>query len=123
MSKITNALNAAIVAGVTTAVASPTTDATMKDRKQISDAVIAQAGPVIANAANEEPLYQSRVLIGSIVGFIAGCYGLFIDFYDGIPPTTDSLIQQLTVIGGAALVIYGRLVATKPLFSGWGSKP
>lgn len=87
------------------------------DGAQIAADVIKEVAPVIVNKANAEPFYQSRVTIGAIMTLIGGGYALLLDFTDGSLPTPDALTAQLGVIAGAALTLYGRWVAAKPLGS------
>jgi len=81
--------------------------------EKVAPAVL--ASPELQHAMNAEPWIQSRVTIGAVVAIIAGGYGLALDFTDGTLPTVDALVSQLGTIGGAAMVLYGRWVATKPL--------
>lgn len=80
---------------------------------KVAPAVLAT--PELQHALNSEPLIQSRVTIGAVVAIVAGLYGLALDFSDGTLPTVDALVSQAGAIAGAALVLYGRWVATKPL--------
>lgn len=53
--------------------------------------------------------------MGWLVLSAAGTYGLVLDFLDGTLPTAESLTAQVVVIAGAALTLYGRWAAKKPL--------
>jgi len=81
--------------------------------EKVAPAVL--ASPELQHAMNSEPWIQSRVTIGAVVAIIAGGYGLALDFTDGTLPTVDALVSQAGAIAGAAIVLYGRWVATKPL--------
>ena len=81
--------------------------------EKVAPAVL--ASPELQHAMNSEPWIQSRVTIGAIVALAAGGYGLGLDFADGTLPTVDAFVSQLGTIVGAAMVLYGRWVATKPL--------
>ncbi len=81
----------------------------------IAEAVIKEVGPDILNATNNEPWFTSRVTLGAVASIVGGAYGLLLDCLDGTLPTTDSLTAQVVVIGGAALTLYGRWAARRPL--------
>jgi hypothetical protein len=82
-----------------------------------TEKVTKEVAAVVINQTNQEPFYQSRVTIGAIMTLIGGTYALVLDFMDGVPPATDDLTAQATAIVGAAVVLYGRWVAKKPLGS------
>jgi anti-sigma factor RsiW len=71
--------------------------------------------PVIDKLTNNEPWYQSYALVGAGVALVSGLYGLGYDFLDGSIPTPAELTPHLTTVFGSAVVIYGRLFATRPL--------
>lgn len=85
------------------------------DKHELKAEVTKEVAAVVVNQTNQEPFYQSRVTIGAIMTLIGGTYALVLDFMDGVPPATDDLTAQATVIIGAAVVLYGRWVAQKPL--------
>lgn len=107
----------AIADGVNVAVNSPSTDATSKDKPVIAKAVTDALTPIILNATNNEPWYQSRVTLGALATLLGGSYNLVLQFVNHTPPTTDSFIAQATTLAGAAFVLYGRFIAKKPLGS------
>jgi hypothetical protein len=115
MTSIKSAVQAAVVAGVASGVAHPATAAEGKDRKIISDAVMKEVVPLVVNATNAEPWFQSKVTIGAVITLIGGGYGLMLDFLDGVPPTVDSFSAQASTLLGAAVVLYGRWFPGKPL--------
>lgn len=115
MTNLKNAVAAAVITGVSSAVANPATAATGEDREVITRAVLNQVEPIIMNATNQEPFYQSKVTIGAVVTLIAATYGLGLDFTDGIPPSVDSLSAQLGTIAGAVTVLYGRWISNRPI--------
>lgn len=83
----------------------------------IAEAVMKEVGPEILNATNNEAWFSSRVTLGAIAGLLGGGYTLVLDFTDGSMPTPDSFTAQIAVIAGAALTLYGRWVARRPLGS------
>lgn len=80
--------------------------------KPIVDAVT----PIVANATNNEPWFQSRVTIGAIVSIAVpalGALGVSADVVDA-----DQLTALLVALGsliGGAITLYGRWKARKPL--------
>ncbi len=84
----------------------------------IAEAVIKEVGPDILSATNNEPWFASRVTLGAIASLVGGSYSLVLDFFDGTLPTPESLTAQVAVIGGAALTLYGRWAARRPLGCG-----
>lgn len=80
--------------------------------------------PVLANATNQEPLVQSRIVVGGSTGaataiFFIGwqvfLHGSDFGAYDG-----EVMALAGTTLWGAAFALYGRLMpGLKPLFYGW----
>lgn len=74
--------------------------------------------PIVVNATNSEPWYQSRVILGALVGVIAsalGVAGIVID-----EQTRNELVVLIPVListGGSLYALYGRIVGArkKPL--------
>lgn len=72
--------------------------------------------PVLVNQTNNEPWYQSRVIIGSLVaigGGILQLYGYTVSAND--MAMIVELVGQATTFGGSLVALYGRLAARKPL--------
>lgn len=116
MADIQNVIRSAIVAGAAAAAASPSTNATPSDTREIAARVEREVAPVVAHATNSEPWYQSRVTLGSLLGIVAGIVGIF-GYSFGIEDqakVVDLIIALAPVIGGA-LALYGRWAAKKPL--------
>ncbi len=107
-------LKTKMAAAVIATIANPDVPAKSDAAAPIIDAAFKAVGAEIINATNAEPFYQSRVTIGAIMTLMGGSYSLVLDFMDGVPPGVDDLTGQLTAIIGAAVVLYGRWVATKP---------
>jgi hypothetical protein len=120
MSKVRNAIAGAVVAGVTSAVASPSTAAQAADRPIITNAVLQQLEPVIASATNNEPWYQSRVTWGAILGGVAGLLGV-VGKADLLPAELQGRIIDGIIAAGPLIamgvVLYGRWAAKKPIGS------
>lgn len=120
MSDLKNTVLAAVVAGVTSAVANPATAAKQADRPIITTEVLKQVEPLIASATNNEPWYQSRVTWGAILAGVAGVLGIF-GYADLLPEELQGRIID-GVIAAAPLismgvVLYGRHIAKRPLGS------
>lgn len=124
----TNAILKSIIAGAVTAGLQTAATNTNNDLKQadvaavtatVTPAVTKEIGPVIANATNQEPWYQSRVIIGTTVAMvctIAKFAGKEVDLID------QASIVDLVLLGGqlvgGVLALYGRLASgLKPLGS------
>jgi hypothetical protein len=73
--------------------------------------------PEVKFATDGEPWFQSYVTLGSLVALVGGCYGLGYDFLDGSIPTPSELTAHLPGVFGPLLALYGRWVATKPVWA------
>lgn len=110
MSNVKNILAQVIRNEVQKVAADPKTDMTQRDVGK----VVAELAPVIAHATNNEPWYQSRVTIGSIVTIVASvatALGYTVD----VPTWTQLAILVVPPIAGAAYALWGRWVSTKPV--------
>lgn len=117
-SNVQNVIAAAIVAGVSAATASPATTATPADNHVISSSVNAAVAPLIVNATNSEPWYQSHVTIGAIVSIAIPLLSLVGVKADIITPDQlTSIITAAGVVVGGVITLYGRWVAKRPLGS------
>lgn len=118
MSKIRNALLVAAVAGATTAINNPATSATTGDKRIIAESVLKEIEPVVLNATNMEPWYQSRVTWGAILGGVAGMLAVF-GQADLLPAELQGRIIEGIVAAAPLIsmgvVLYGRYVAKKPI--------
>lgn len=117
MTELKNAVTSAVVAGVLKAIKNPDTSAAMRDRPAITDAVLDQVVPIVVNATNAEPWYQSKVTIGAVLTLVTAGYALGLDFADGTPPDVNSFSAQMGTIAGALVVLWGRWLPGKPLGS------
>ncbi|NNM75078.1 hypothetical protein [Enterovirga aerilata] len=81
---------------------------------RIAEAVTPEVKAVVAHATNNEPWHQSRVALGSIGTIVSSGFGLYALWASGV--TNGELYAPLiTAMIGAAIALYGRFVATKPL--------
>lgn len=107
----------AIAEGVKTAVNSPVTDATRPDIPVIAEAAQKAAAPYIDHITDNEPFFQSRVVIGSVMTILGSGYDMILNFTDGTIPTFNEISGPLTAIIGAGFCLYARYGAKKPLGS------
>ncbi len=116
MADIQNVVRSAIVAGVSAAAASPSTNATPSDTAAIASRVAHEVIPVVTHATNSEPWYQSRVTLGAFLAAASGLAGIFgYSFGTDEQAKVVDLIISLGPVIGAALALYGRWAAKKPL--------
>ena len=85
------------------------------DATKVSQALVKEVIPDILHATNNEPWYASKVTLGAVATLIGGSYALVMDFADGTMPTGDSFTGQVVAIACAALALYGRWAARKPV--------
>lgn len=86
------------------------------DAAQITNDVTKEVAAVVVNQTNNEPWYQSRVTWGAILAALAGILGMF---GYALPDDLQGKIVEGIVKAGpliaAALTLYGRWVAKKPI--------
>jgi hypothetical protein len=70
---------------------------------------------VVMNQTNQEPWYQSRVILFSIGAILTTGYSAGLDFLDGTPPTVEAFSGYAAALVMQFGVLYGRLIAAKPL--------
>lgn len=121
---IKNIITAAVTAGLSTAAVNANNDLKPKDvpavTQTVTAAVTKEVAPVITNATNSEPWYQSRVIIGSAVMMlctVAKLAGHEVSFVDQGSITDWILLGGQLV--GSGLALYGRIfgASLKPLGS------
>lgn len=85
--------------------------------REVAGAIVQKAAPVVEHLANREPWYQSRVTWGAIITAIGSIAAIF-----GYSYTAEAQLATLNVVMfvapplvGAALTLWGRYVARKPL--------
>lgn len=99
-------------------VAKPNVPVAQADERKVAQAVAKEVAPIVVNAQNAEPWYQSRVILGALVAIIssiAGAVGIVID-----EDTRQQFITLVPVVistVGAIYALYGRIVGAtkKPL--------
>lgn len=108
----------AIVKGVAKAASDPDLSTDRSDVSAVTSKVFTEVAPIVAHVTNQEPWYQSRVTLGSILALVAGILSLF---GYAFPSELQGQIIDLVLAGapliGGALALYGRWVAKKPLGS------
>lgn len=87
----------------------PVTDA---QAEAVAKAVTQAVAPVVVNASNSEPLWQSRVAIGSLAPILAALSDL-ISMYATDSWDQQRVITDLVVLSGAAFALYGRIFGAK----------
>ncbi len=84
----------------------PVTQAAVEDA--VAHALRKDVGPMLENATNQEPKIQSRVLQGSVLGFLVSVASLFLEWHNG-DLDMNEMVTHGTVILGTLWAIYGRL--------------
>lgn len=114
MSKAETVIKAALGSAVREAINQSSVEAAPFEAEAIVREAVKEAAPVIAHATNNEPWFQSRVIIGNVVAIMLAVTGVVGLLRAGV---TD--VEVYTVPVGAILAngfsLYGRLIATKPL--------
>ena len=86
--------------------------------RAVAQAVTEKIAPIVVNASNSEPWYQSRVILGALVGIVGsllGALGIALD-----EETRQQIIVIIPVVistAGSLYALYGRIVGAskKPL--------
>lgn len=112
---------------ISTAINESTPDTISKSQATAAAAKTVEAmkgDPVLANATNQEPLVQSRIVVGGSTGAIASIvYLIFEVAKNGLNYAAydqAALVAALVALWGAAYALYGRLTpGLKPMFHGW----
>lgn len=99
-------------------VSKPSVPVTKSDERVVAQAITKELAPIVVNASNSEPWWQSRVILGALVAIvssIAGAVGIVID-----EDTRQQFITLVPVVistAGAIYALYGRIVGAskKPL--------
>jgi len=103
---------------VRSTVAQPSVPVVSGAENAVANAVAKEIAPVIVNATNSEPWYQSRILRGiaiSAIGYAAGKLGYAVSNEDA--QTVIEIITQIVQGAGLLYATYGRIVGAskKPL--------
>jgi hypothetical protein len=116
MPTVESAVRNAIVKGVTRAAIDPLLSTEQSDVGAVTSKVLTEVAPIVAHATNSEPWYQSRVTLGALLAAIAGILGLFgYAFPEEVQGKVIDLVLASTPLIGAALTLYGRWFAKRPL--------
>lgn len=114
MSKAETVIKAALGSAVREAINQSSVPATIHEAEAIVRDTVAEVAPVIAHATNNEPWFQSRVIIGNVVAIMLAVTGVVGLLRAGV---TDVEVYSVPI--GAILAngfsLYGRLIANKPL--------
>jgi drug/metabolite transporter (DMT)-like permease len=109
-------IRSAVVRAVSAAAASPVTTTSPGDVSTITAKVLTEVAPIVVNASNQEPWYQSRVTWGAIASIVLPLLGILGVSTDVI--NADQLValgMALGTVVGGVVTLYGRWVAKKPL--------
>lgn len=103
--------------GLNEAAAKKTISLQQKDVDKVTTSVKKEIVPVVQNATNQEPWYQSRVILGSAVSAIfvaAGFMGYQFELVE--PGEVTDMVLDFVALAGTAFALYGRLKAgLKPI--------
>lgn len=119
-------VTAAVSQAVTTIAADPGTKLEQKDVPAIVQVAAEAARPIVQQAqahydfaTNNESLATSYSFIGGLTATLGALGTITEKLWDGYIPADDNtaLIPALATLIGAAVVLYGRLVAKKPIGS------
>lgn len=99
-------------------VSKPSVPVSNGSEKAVAQAVTDKIAPIVVNATNSEPWYQSRVILGALVAIIGsalGAVGIALD-----EETRQQIIVIIPVVistAGSLYALYGRIVGAtkKPL--------
>lgn len=99
-------------------VAKPSVSVASGAERDVAKAVAQEVAPIIVNATNSEPWYQSRVILGGLVALgasVAGFFGIIIDEQSRLE--IIQLVPTIATAAGALYALYGRIFGAnkKPL--------
>lgn len=81
---------------------------------------VAKSDPVLKNELNQEPLVQSRVVIGNVVAALGVLIPIGLHLF-GVDVSSERVVEiggAIVVLAGAGYSLYGRIKGgLKPLFS------
>lgn len=120
MPKSKKQIDTAIIEAVSKAVRDPETNATPADIKPISDAVREEITPIVVNATNMEPWYQSTIIMGTLVTL--GIKAIA-QFGYKIPPELhgqilDFIIAVVPYLSGISVILARKGFFKKPIGHG-----
>ncbi|WP_156382365.1 MULTISPECIES: N-acetylmuramoyl-L-alanine amidase [unclassified Aureimonas] len=114
MSRTSAAIQRVILDAVHDTVARSSVPAEAEAAAPIAQAVIEDVVPLVLNATNSEPWYQSRVILGSATTIVSSLAAL-IGLAQGGSTQADLYAAPIVALLGAAFALYGRLAALKPI--------
>lgn len=82
--------------------------------RTVEEKVAAQVGPIVENLTNSEPLWRSKVMIGSLTALLGGGFGLW-DLIEAGSRDPGAYAINVAAVIGAGFAIYGRLAATRAI--------
>ena len=117
MQSVEQNVREAVVKGAVEAAASPLTAMQGSDVNIVTAKVTQAVAPLVAHATNSEPWYQSRVTVGNYVAMAAVIIGPLLGrtFDAEDQALVTSIITGAGVLIGAAVSLYGRWFAKKPI--------
>ena len=86
-------------------------------KKEVVREVVEKVEPVVQNANNQEPLYKSRVMVGTVGAILVATGNIIVMYTDDVPNDINDYMVQLGVIIPAIYAVYGRIVNKKPLWT------
>ena len=95
-------------------VKSPDVSVTQAQAPAAQAAVEKALKPVIENLTNSEPLYQSRVVWGSVATILSGASAIIMLVANG-DMNLEHYVTPVMGFAGGVYALYGRLVVKKPL--------
>lgn len=110
-----DAIGTAIFNRTVDAISQPNVPVDNAHASQVAREVTAAVKPIVTNATNSEPLWQSRVAVGSI-GAVLGAAADLAAMYAANDWDTQRIITDLVVLTGAGFALFGRIKGgLKPL--------
>lgn len=112
-------VNSAVKEGVINAAASSGNDLKSADIASVQKEVLKQVEPAVQHITSTEKWWQSRTVVGQIIGFICMVAGPII----GMEVSAEDQAQvtgAIVALGGVinvGMTLWSRYVAKKPLFS------
>lgn len=110
-----SAIKAAVNEGIKQVAEKKTNDLAAKDipaaTKTVTEAVVEQVKPIIENQTNQEPLWKSRVIRGSIVGLMGLAAAILKDYNDDGVILFNDIYAYAATGYGLCYAIYGRITS------------
>lgn len=103
-----DAIGTAIFNRTVEAITRPNVPVDNANASQVAREVTAAVKPIVTNATNQEPLYQSRIAIGS-AGAVLGALADLAAMYASNDWDMQRVITDIVVVAGAGFALYGRI--------------